>query len=495
MLTLQQLNQTTTNEFVKLLGDVFEHSSWIAEKASAYKPFYSLLDLYQHLISIVKNASSDEKLNLIKAHPRLGFKIQMSPNSTKEQQEAGLQTLSPDEARKFLTLNQHYQTKFGFPFIIAVKGKDKSYIYQMMKERIQYTKESEFENALAEIFKIAWFRLQEKVKGDLTMKNKSAQKTLCYGKGDVFAYRTYARPLTGIPSIPESNFTERRNIIFGTNVKVAVCGKDFIPSFTEGDNSLVVATDSMKNFIQRHLGTYEGSTLEGFVAYVSEAFLKKYPQMESVKLIAEEIPFETVSENSSGSIQTSHLVFKQSRNERSQALVEVLKTKNGYEIQEQSSSILDLQLIKVSGNSFVGFIRDEYTTLPEDGNRPLFIYLNLHWVYEEQTDAFGSNPKKYVAAEQIIDIATSVFHGMETPSIQNLIYEIGCRILTRFPQLLEVTFESQNHTWDTVVSAIPGSNGKVYTEPRPPYGFQVFTVTKELMKEKKSKLTTENSLG
>ena len=149
----------------------------------------------------------------------------------------------------------------------------------------------------------------------------------------------------------------------------------------------------------------------------------------------------------------------------------------------------------MSGNSFVGFVRDEYTTLPEDGNRPLFIYLNLHWIYEEQTDAFGTDPSKYVAAEQIIDLASSVFHGMETPSIQNLIYEIGCRILNRFPQLLEVTFESQNHTWDTVVSDIPGSNGKVYTEPRPPFGFQVFTVTKEHINGNKVLTTSEESLG
>ena len=179
----------------------------------------------------------------------------------------------------------------------------------------------------------------------------------------------------------------------------------------------------------------------------------------------------------------SNVVFKQSRNERSRASVEMVRTESGIKMNEQSSSILDLQLIKVKGNSFVGFVCDEYTTLPEDSNRPLFIYLNLHWVYQEQDDALGTTPVNYVPAEQIIDIATSVFHSMETPSIQNLIYEIGRTILNRFPQLLQVTFESQNHTWDTVVETIEGSEGKVYTEPRPPYGFQVFTVTHEHLKD------------
>ena len=320
------------------------------------------------------------------------------------------------------------------------------------------------------------------------MKNEQREKTLCYGKGDVFAYRTYGTPLTDIKKIPESNFSGRKNIIFGTKVKVAIGGKAFIPSFIEGDNSMVVATDSMKNFIQRHLGTYNGSTLEGFAAYVSKAFLNRYPHIDHVSILAEDIPFEAVSECANGELQVSDVVYKQSRNERSCASVEMVRGENGIEMNEQSSSILDLQLIKVKGNSFVGFVRDEYTTLPEDSNRPLFIYLNLHWVYQEQEDAFGTIPENYVPAEQIIDIATSVFHSLETPSIQYLIYEIGRTILKRFPQLLQVTFESQNHTWDTVVESIPNSEGKVYTEPRPPYGFQVFTVTHEHLKDSEETL-------
>ena len=314
------------------------------------------------------------------------------------------------------------------------------------------------------------------------MENRMTEKQLYYGKGDVFAYRTYAKPLSGIMEIPESMFKGRHNIIFGTNVKVKIGGEAFIPSFVEGDNSLVVATDSMKNFIQRHLASYKGSTLEGFANHVSEAFLAKYPQIDYVSILAEDIPFDVMSEFSEDSLKASNLVFRKSRNERSRSSIEMIRTEEGPKITEQSSSILDLQLIKVSGNSFVGFVRDEYTTLPEDSNRPLFVYLNLHWVYKEQNDAYGDNPESYVAAEQIIDLATSVFHNMETSSIQNLLYEIGCTVLHKFPQLLQVTFESQNHTWDTVVDEIPGFDGKVYTEPRPPYGFQLFTVTQDDLK-------------
>ncbi|MDQ0200504.1 urate oxidase [Neobacillus ginsengisoli] len=317
------------------------------------------------------------------------------------------------------------------------------------------------------------------------------ERAMYYGKGDVFAYKTYVKPLLGVRKIPESNFSGRNNIVFGLNAKVSVGGKDFLPSFTKGDNSLIVATDSMKNFIQRHLASYQGSTIEGFLSYTAKAFLEKYPQMETVKIIGEDLPFETVSASSSAGLTESDLVFKRSLNEASKSMIEMVRTEGGTMIANHSSSIIKLQLIKVRGNSFVGFVRDEYTTLPEDSNRPLFVYLNISWKYENVIDSYGENPSLYVASEQVRDIAAFVFHETETPSIQNLIYLIGCRILERFPQLIEVMFESQNHTWDTVVDHSPDTLSKVYTEPRPPYGFQVFSVLREDLDKDKA---DENSL-
>ncbi|MFD2213432.1 factor-independent urate hydroxylase [Metabacillus endolithicus] len=318
------------------------------------------------------------------------------------------------------------------------------------------------------------------------------ERFVSYGKGDVFAYRTFLKPLVGVKQIPESHFTERSNIVFGVNVKVEVGGKKLLPSFTEGDNRLVVATDSMKNFIQRHLGSYQGSTIEGFIQYVGEEFLKKYEHVDTIKLIGEEVPFETSTRLSVNGLVESDVVFKHSRNEKAVAQIEMVRTQSGVEVVEQNSGILDLQLIKVRGNSFIGFIRDEYTTLPEDNNRPLFIYLNIGWEYEDLENSTGVVPNLYVCAEQVKDIASSVFHELETPSIQYLIYLIGCRVLERFPQLKEVNFQSQNHTWDSVVEDIPNSEGKVYTEPRPPYGFQRFSVTKEDLQQNKEYADTNN---
>ncbi|UTR06762.1 urate oxidase [Alkalihalobacillus sp. LMS6] len=302
------------------------------------------------------------------------------------------------------------------------------------------------------------------------------ERLISYGKGNVFAYRTYLSPLVGVTTIPESTFTGRDNTIFGLNVTVEVGGDAFLPSFSEGDNQMVVATDSMKNFIQRHLATFEGNNVEHFVRYVAESFLNTYDHIETVKLVGEVLPFESALTTIDGEINLSNLVFKRSRNERSQSVIELVRDQGAYQIKSQYSEVLDLQFVKVKDNSFVGFIRDEYTTLPEDGNRPLFVYLDIAWEYEQEADASGLHPHTYVASEQVRDLASTIFHQTSSPSIQRLIYEIGCRVLERFPQLQEVTFKSQNRTWDTVVEDIPGSEGKVYTEPRLPFGFQRFTV-------------------
>ncbi|MFC7063171.1 factor-independent urate hydroxylase [Halobacillus seohaensis] len=484
MVEMDQLNKVDTSEFVDILKDIFEHSAWVAVRTARTRPFANLKSLHRQMVHVVEVATYEEKLALIKSHPDLGSRVAMSTTSQKEQKSAGLNQLSAEEYKNFLDLNKKYTNRFGFPFIVAVRGKSKEDIYSAIKQRVNHSIDEEFEQALHEIYEIALLRLQEKITNEkgrgFSMKTNQSERTMSYGKGDVFAYRTYLKPLEGVKQIPESNFSGRNNIVFGLNVKVEIAGQDFLPSFTEGDNSLVVATDSMKNFIQRHLGSYEGSTIEGFIKYVGEAFLNKYAQIESVKLIGEEIPFHaTTHSNDNSEAMESDLVFNSSRGERSQASIEMKRMEQRNEVITQSSKIVDLQLIKVKGNSFTGFVRDEYTTLPYDSNRPLFIHLNIDWEYEEEEDAYGNNPQSYVAAEQVKDIASSVFHELDTPSIQNLIYLIGCRILKRFPQLGEVTFQSQNHTWETVVDDIPNSEGKVYTEPRPPFGFQQFSVSKK----------------
>ncbi|RED65987.1 factor-independent urate hydroxylase [Cohnella lupini] len=312
------------------------------------------------------------------------------------------------------------------------------------------------------------------------MKKLDSGRTLYYGKGDVMTYRTYAAPLS-VGAIEESPFAGNENVIFAHNIKFSVSGETLLASFTEGDNGQVVATDSMKNFILRQSASYEGSTTEGLLAYIGEKFFEKYEHISAIDIEAFRIPFGQVLVRGEHGYENSKLVYRPSHNERAHAKLELIREANGASATSLHSGVSDLQLIKVSGSSFYGFIRDEYTTLPESYDRPLFIFLNINWTYIDHSDALSG--ESYVAAEQIRDIAHHVFHEYETPSIQYLIYRIGLRILTRFPRLSEVFFESNNRTWETVVEPAGIAQAGVYTEPRPPYGFQGFTVTREDLEE------------
>ncbi|WP_419954235.1 factor-independent urate hydroxylase [Neobacillus niacini] len=305
------------------------------------------------------------------------------------------------------------------------------------------------------------------------------KRTMSYGKADVWVYRTYAKPLTGIRNIPESTFTGSKNILFGMNVKVAVEGEAFFSSFKDGDNTLVVATDSMKNFILKHAGDYQGATQEGFLEFVAQRFLETYSHMTGINISGEQISFEELPVPTNGSFEPSPLVFRYSLNEQAGASIEVKRENDDIITTQHLSTLKGLKLIKVKGSSFYGYVKDEYTTLPESFDRPLFIFLNIDWRYDDLEDARGNTSHGYVAAEQVRDIAYTVFHEENSPSIQNLIYRIGTRILERFPQLAEVRFESNNRTWETILDEIPASQeGKVFTEPRPPYGFQCFSMTR-----------------
>lgn len=316
------------------------------------------------------------------------------------------------------------------------------------------------------------------------------QRMMCYGKDDVWVYRTYATPLTAVRDIPESSFKGRKNILFGMKVKVAVEGEEFFSSFKEGDNTLVVATDSMKNFILKHAGDYQGATQEGFLEFVGRRFLETYPQMMGVKMSGEQISFDELPIAKPEGPESSHLVFRYSLNEQAAAMVEVKRSKEEIILSEHLSSLKGLKLIKVKGSSFFGYVKDEFTTLPESFDRPLFIYLDIDWRYNDFEAAKGNLPAGYVAAEQVRDIAYTVFHEENSPSIQNLIYRIGYRILERFPGLAEVRFESNNRTWETILDEIPASkDGKVFTEPRPPYGFQRFSMTRDDLKTESEPLT------
>jgi len=289
-----------------------------------------------------------------------------------------------------------------------------------------------------------------------------------YGKAGISTYRFAARPLV-VPRIPESPFTGRGGELFGVEVDVQVLGGPFSAAYTDGDNHNVVATDTMKNFVLKRALEFEGSTLEAFLDFLGRAFLAEYPDMVALHVTGRELPFEAVPVPDGAGFTPSTVLFSRSRGDYGAAELILERSSSGVALTDHECGRLELQLVKTTGSSFAAFARDLHTTLPETQDRPLFIYLDVFWRYRDPAQMLAQDTTRYVAAEQVRDLVALAFHDFNSRSIQHLVYEMGVRLLERFPQLAEVRFEAQNRLWDRAFESDDPAV-QVRTDPRPPYG-------------------------
>ena len=179
-LTIAQLNAAVPAEAVALLDGVYEHSPWIAQRALAARPFRSLAHLKHALVQALAASSADEQIGLIRAHPELAGKAMVSrtltAESTNEQRKAGLTDCTPEEFAKIQKLNADYNAKFGFPFILAVRGPRgtglaKREIIDTFERRLYNHPAFELGEALRNIHRIAEIRLDDKFAADITLGN------------------------------------------------------------------------------------------------------------------------------------------------------------------------------------------------------------------------------------------------------------------------------------------------------------------------------------
>jgi 2-oxo-4-hydroxy-4-carboxy-5-ureidoimidazoline decarboxylase len=162
MIALVQLNKLPTEQFVEQLSGIFEHSPWVAQRAATARPFSSRLQLHDMMRSVVEAASHEEQLRLINAHPKLGAgsRQQLTPSSASEQRRAGLDACSAEEVARLQELNDAYARKFGFPFILAVRGHDPQSIIANCERRLRQLHSQEIRTALDQIGLIAGYRLE-----------------------------------------------------------------------------------------------------------------------------------------------------------------------------------------------------------------------------------------------------------------------------------------------------------------------------------------------
>jgi 2-oxo-4-hydroxy-4-carboxy-5-ureidoimidazoline decarboxylase len=162
-LSIAEINAMRPAEFVAALGGVFEHSPWIAERTLVRRPFADAAGLHEAMVDVVRSASREEQLGLLRAHPELaGREAQagtLTADSTAEQRSAGLNALTGDEMARVARLNRAYRDRFGFPFIIAVRRHSKDGIFAEFERRLGNDTEAERRECLEQVYIITRLRL------------------------------------------------------------------------------------------------------------------------------------------------------------------------------------------------------------------------------------------------------------------------------------------------------------------------------------------------
>lgn len=170
MISVEALVAKEPSEILEELGGIYEHSSWVADtlvkNPDAFRSLKTVTELAKAMKEIVDNASHEQKLTLLCAHPDLCEKVaklkELTKDSQEEQSKAGLQSMEGEELAKFTQMNSSYREKFKFPFILAVRNATKYTVLSALEGRLPNTVENEVAGALEQVHKIAWMRLLTK---------------------------------------------------------------------------------------------------------------------------------------------------------------------------------------------------------------------------------------------------------------------------------------------------------------------------------------------
>ena len=164
MNSVDKVNKLSKSDFISIFGNIFEKTEWIAEKAYNSKPYKNFEELFLKMLKIFENSEKESHLEILNAHPDLAIEKKLTKDSRNEQENASLNECFEEEFKEFKKLNEEYKKKFRFPFIIAVKGKNKEEILNSFRQRITNNINLEFEEAKEQVKKIANLRLSEIIK-------------------------------------------------------------------------------------------------------------------------------------------------------------------------------------------------------------------------------------------------------------------------------------------------------------------------------------------
>ena len=164
MNSIDKFNKLSKAEFISIFGNIFEKTEWIAERCYESKPYNNFDELVSKMMKIFENIEKERHLEILNSHPDLAVEKKLTKDSKNEQKNASLNQCTDEEFMEFKKLNEEYKKKFAFPFIVAVKGKNKEEILNSFRQRITNNINLEFEEAKKQVKKIANFRLSEIIK-------------------------------------------------------------------------------------------------------------------------------------------------------------------------------------------------------------------------------------------------------------------------------------------------------------------------------------------
>ncbi len=159
--SIDKFNKLSKAEFISIFGNIFEKTEWVAEKCYESKPYNNLDELVSKMMKIFENIEKEKHLKILNSHPDLVVAKKLTEDSRNEQKNASLNQCTDEEFVEFKKLNEEYKKKFGFPFIVAVKGKNKEEILNSFRQRITNNINFEFKEAKEQVKKIALFRFQQ----------------------------------------------------------------------------------------------------------------------------------------------------------------------------------------------------------------------------------------------------------------------------------------------------------------------------------------------
>ena len=270
-----------------------------------------------------------------------------------------------------------------------------------------------------------------------------------YGKADVTVYRL----------IRDGSVRPGSSAVFGANVKMLTWGGAFWPTYLRGDNTGLIATDSMKNFIQTRTFEFTDFGLENYCRFIGRKFLDTYPQVEGLQMTAVQLPYAGLE---------GGVAFIPAGPDQAFARIEMTQER----VVSAVSGIQGFKLLRLRGSSFQGFVRDQHTTLPDRPSRVLHMWLDMEWSYANLDAAFSDG----AVTGRVRAIVMDVFKSFESASIQQIIHKMGTRIFADIPEISELRFEATNRTWDVVEER--GEEFGVYIDPAAPYGVLGLTLTR-----------------